>query len=192
MKPARLLVAAIATASALLLLGALTRVRYQPADANVALLRMSWRLRGDKNEVCRQRTPEELELLPAHMRTPEVCTTESLVYSLSVRLDDGAPSVQLIRPAGARADRPLFVLRDIAMTPGAHHVRIAFARANENSHDDHGDDDHGSDDRHSDHDARDRSHDTVLTIDTVLRFVPGRINLITVDPETGKFVARLP
>lgn len=178
MNTTRILASAVGVACTLALLGLASRARYEPSDGSVALLRMSWRVRGDKNEVCRQRTEEELERLPAHMRTPEVCTTESLVYALSVRLDDGTPSVVMIRPAGARADRPLFVLRDVTMTPGAHRVRIEFARAKEHSDDG---DDH-----------RDRSHDTVLAIDTVLRFVPGQIDLITVDPETGRFVVRLP
>jgi hypothetical protein len=57
----------------LALIGWGTRADYQRATDQHALLRLSWRMRGERLENCRDRTPAELEALPVHMRTPRIC-----------------------------------------------------------------------------------------------------------------------
>ena len=119
-----ILVSALAAAG----LGWLARAPYDPPGADDGLLRLSWRLRGEKVETCRPRTQAELDATPVHMRTPDVCESLLLAYVLTVQIDDAAPDSTHIRPGGARGDRPVFVLRELPLTPGRHRVRVRFMR----------------------------------------------------------------
>ena len=162
-------VAAVAVAALLLFAtGALTRVRYSPASADAAVLRLSWRTRAEAKQLCRDRTAEELEALPVHMRTPQVCTPIPLRYELSVRIDDGPTYVRRLHAAGARADRPVYVFREQPITPGRHRITVEFRRPDQ--HDDDDDDD--------DHGRRD-----VLRLRRRVVVRPGDILLVTYDDE---------
>lgn len=118
----RLLMAAIA----LLAIGALTRVPFTPGTSDLALLRLSWRTRGEAAQECRNRTSAELEALPAHMRAPQICSGRVANYRLAVRIDDGPVRTRELRAAGARADRPIYVLWQDSLTPGRHEIEIEF------------------------------------------------------------------
>jgi hypothetical protein len=83
--------------------------------------------RGEKHEACRPRTAAELEALPVHMRTAEVCSGKLVAYELIVRVDDERPDTTVFRPAGAKGDRPIFVLHERRLEQGSHRVRISFA-----------------------------------------------------------------
>ena len=111
---------------ALLALGNGSRVRYRANPDDVALLRLSWRTRGVAAKQCRKRTEEELEELPAHMRTPEVCEGRVANYRLNVRVDGGPVETLVLRAAGAHADRPIFVFKEIRLQPGNHSVDVDF------------------------------------------------------------------
>jgi hypothetical protein len=87
---------------------------------------LSWRLRGEKDEECRARTPDELAALPAHMRSPEICEGHLISYRLTMRIDNGPPLTRTIVPAGAKGDRPIFVMQDQGLEPGEHDVEVAF------------------------------------------------------------------
>ena len=91
-----------------------------------ALLRLSWRVAGLRVEECRPRTVEELEALAPHMRTPEVCVGGGADYELLVELDGAAVVHDTIRAGGARGDRPIYVYRDIDLSPGRYALRVAF------------------------------------------------------------------
>ena len=155
-----LLVTVLATAA----LGWLARAPWTPAGSAHGVLRLSWRLRGERTETCRQRTPEELAALPVHMRTPEVCEGQLVAYRLAVRLDDAPADTVTVLPGGARADRPVFVLRELPLVPGAHRVRVELGRA---------DGEHPG---------------ATLTLDTVLTAAPGAVELITLDAEATRLV----
>jgi hypothetical protein len=95
-----------------------------PADA---LLRLSWRVDGLRVEECRRRTQEELEALAPHMRTPEVCSGGSADYELRVALDGSELMRDTLRAGGARGSRPVYVYRDLEVTPGAYGLSVTFA-----------------------------------------------------------------
>src|SRR5690606_5782376 len=73
MSAGRILMVVVVSALATASLGWLARAPYHPPGSDTGLLRLSWRLRGEKVESCRPRTQAELDALPVHMRTPEVC-----------------------------------------------------------------------------------------------------------------------
>lgn len=169
-----LFVSAVATAG----LGWLSRAPYTSRDADRALLRLSWRLRGEKSEVCRPRTQEELDALPVHMRTSEVCESTLLAYRLIVRVDGVTRDSTIVLPGGARGDRPVFVLRELPLEPGTHHVSIRFDRER-------ADDDR---DYRSPQQSANGAHPISLGFDTTLLMHAGRIELITLASDGARLV----
>jgi hypothetical protein len=119
----------VVTALVTLGIGAASRAPFTPNNSDQALLRLSWRLRGEKIESCRQRTEEELAKLPVHMRTPQECVSRLLSYRLIVRTDKATDTLRFA-PAGAKADRPIFVLHDVELGPGRHEIEVEFAAEN--------------------------------------------------------------
>ena len=64
-----IVVAAVAVAT----LAALSAIPWTPEPGPEAVVRLSWRARGERVEVCRDLSAEELEALPQHMRRERVC-----------------------------------------------------------------------------------------------------------------------
>ncbi|MEX0891236.1 MAG: hypothetical protein WEB88_03625 [Gemmatimonadota bacterium] len=158
----RHLLAVVVSALALLALGWLSRAPYTPSGADQGLLRLSWRHVGQPAEVCRQRTQQELDALPVHMRTPQDCQRRRTEYTLVLRVNGGAPDSALVLPEGARGDRPVYVLRERALPPGEHQVEIHFAPA--------------------------VGEGDTLTFAGPVRARPGAIELITTAPDGGTLV----
>jgi hypothetical protein len=159
---ARALLVVAVSAASLALIGWGSRIAYEPADADGALLRLSWRIRPERNEICRDRTPAELEALPVHMRTPRVCETRVTPYQLIIRIDHGRPDTMALLAAGARHDRPIYVLRDSLLSAGKHHIYVNFGRAGASA--------------------------SAMHFDESIDLRPGRISLITMDDEGKKLV----
>lgn len=125
-------IAILVLCTALLVLGiaGIARAPYTPAGHDQAWLRFSWRMTVAAKEHCRPRTQQELDALPVHMRTPEVCTPDTASYALAVAIDDQpVESIELAR-GGLKGDRPLFVLEQRALSPGKHRIRVAVERRN--------------------------------------------------------------
>jgi hypothetical protein len=148
----------LVSGAAVLAIGWLARAPYQPPGGDSAVLRLSWRLRGERNETCRPRTQAELDVLPVHMRTPQICEGALVAYRLTVRLDDRAADTSRVVPAGAKADRPIYVFDEKRLVPGPHRVRITFAREDSVA-----------------------SGIAAFSFDTVLNTVAGEVELITMD-----------
>jgi len=91
-----------------------------------ALLRLSWRVDGISMEECRTLSPQELANLPPHMRNPKACIGRIAPYRLQVGIDGAMVVSDTIYPAGARGDRPIFVLRDLPVDPGPMRLRVRF------------------------------------------------------------------
>ena len=125
-KLARRVGVGVASAVLLVAMAALSRVPLRFAGPDDALLRLSWRMKGVSAEACRTLTPEELEKLPVHMRNPRACIGHIASYRLSVRVDGALALIDTVRPAGARGDRPITLLRDLPLAPGSHRVEVRF------------------------------------------------------------------
>ena len=126
MNATRMLAAVVVSAALMAAIGYTSRAPYQPRGSEQSLLRLSWRLRGEKLQTCRARTAEELASVPAHMRTPQVCVGHLVSYRLSVQVDGAAPDTVTFAPAGAKGDRPLLVLHDVPLAPGPHMITVDF------------------------------------------------------------------
>lgn len=102
-------------------------------DYQDGVLRLSWRLAGQTLKDCRDRTPEELAKLPKHMSTGQLCTTTMLSYRLKID-KNGEPWIdEVVNAGGVHHDRPLYVDKDIKLTPGSYDLTISFEPENTNS-----------------------------------------------------------
>jgi hypothetical protein len=206
---------AIATSfTALAALAALSSVSYVAETTERSLLRLSWRVRGERIERCRRPTARELAGVPAHMRRETICEAARVApYRLRVAIDD-RPVVDGAAPgSGVASDRPMYLLRDVAVAPGRHRVRVVLERVpghsdEDDSHRDEsrrsniGDDDHDRNDRDGDdrddgddddetpddRSRRQRALPRRLELDTTVTMRGGAILLVTYDAESRRFV----
>jgi hypothetical protein len=165
MSSLRIVLMIVVSAVAVLLVGWGSRAPYQATESEAALLRLSWRMRPERNEQCRDRTQAELDALPVHMRTPRICETSVVPYRLILEIDDGVPDTTVILPAGAKHDRPIYVLRDSLLSPGRHEVEVTFERA-------------------------DSTRATVLRFDQKVNFAAGHIELVTLGNDGRSLIQR--
>ena len=118
---------AVALAAGLVLgTAALSRVGLSGGNPEEALLRLSWKMRGEVVQACRKPTPEELERLPVHMRNPDACEGGSSPYRLRVEVDGGGRADRVVQAPGIRQDRPIVVLEEIPVEAGRHRLRVVF------------------------------------------------------------------
>ncbi|MBI4519414.1 MAG: hypothetical protein HY701_01140 [Gemmatimonadetes bacterium] len=110
----RLIAAAALATLTTAALGALSRLPYGGADGEAALVRLSWRYRGEREEECRQLSDEELARLPAHMRQPVVCEGQIASFLLEVAIDGTTTARDTVRSAGVSLE----LATRIALEPG--------------------------------------------------------------------------
>ncbi len=164
-------VAAILAVTATFGLAALSQVPYAAGDEDRAVLRLSWRTLGERVEECRPLTPEEEARLPRHMRPLEVCEGRVSPYRLRVVLDGRAVADDTVHGAGAREDRPIYVYREFAWSPGRHTLAVTFERLGGPP-------------------AGEGRAPARMQLETEVRAAPGRVLLVTYDPELRALVLR--
>lgn len=89
-------------------------------------IRLYWRIAGQKNEICREYTQEELEKLAVHMRKKQVCEQKLLSYHLIFKANQKTLLDQKIHPTGLKHDRPLVVFESLALPPGHYQLDLSF------------------------------------------------------------------
>jgi len=187
-------VAGLATAGALVLLARASAAPLPYHDAHTARIRLSWTARPERIEVCRVLSAEELAEREAHMRQRVECDGRSATYALRVEVDGRTLSESVVRGAGLRHDRPLYLLRDLDLPAGTHRLRVSFTRREKT------DDDAaafakvsaadadtgifaGRAEREAEEHAR-RARAAIparLVLDTAVTLAPGRVAIVTFD-----------
>ena len=165
-----------------------------------AMLRLSWSARPERIETCRTRSREELEREEEHMRQRVECTGTFASYTLRVESDQQLVSESVVRGAGFRHDRPIYLLREWLMSSGTHRVRVSFTRR-EQPRDDRiearrerrSESDTGIFAGRAEREEEERSRrrraaiPSLLVLDTTLVFAPGRVVLVTLNSERRVF-----
>ena len=186
------------TAAALFVLARASATPVPQPSANLAQLRVSWRARPERIEVCRTLSAEELAKREEHMRQRVECTGRFATYDLRVDTDGRTLHQSVVRGAGLRHDRPLYVLREIEIAPGVHRVHVSFVRRETTDNDAAAFARVASPDADTglfagraqreaiEHERRARAAiPPTLTLDTTLTFAAGRVVVVTFGPDGG-------
>ena len=173
MRVVRLFAAVALAGAALVGLSALSQLPYEMRDTG-ALLRLSWRVRGETIESCRRATAEELAGVEAHMRQEVICEGRRVApYRLRVAIDGRLLTDTLAPGSGVRGDRPMHVLRDIPLAPGPHRIVVSLERQGPGAV--------GDTLQRREHERR--AIPPRLGIDTMLAAAPNEILLVTYAPD---------
>ena len=127
-RAARLVIAVVSSAVGLGLLARASAAPLPFHEGTTARLRLSWSARPERIEVCRTLSAEELAQREEHMRQRVECDGHFATYALRVESDGRVIGEAVIRGAGLRNDRPLYLLREYDVAPGLHRVRVSFTR----------------------------------------------------------------
>jgi len=103
-----------------------TSPRYQHLRPDQALLRLSFSHSGKLKADCRQRTPEELAKLPAHMRASLDCPRERSPVVVRVELDGAEVVEESFAPSGLSRDGAATGYRRVPIAAGRHRLRARF------------------------------------------------------------------
>lgn len=125
---ARVIFAVIGAAVALAALARASTAPLPYHDDDAARIRLSWSARPERIEVCRTLSQKELEEREEHMRQRVECNGRFATYALLVTIDGRRAVNTVVRGAGLRHDRSAYLLRDIDLPSGVHHVVISFTR----------------------------------------------------------------
>ena len=125
---ARGAVAAIATTIVFVAVARASSAPLPMRGAGSARVRLSWSARPERIERCRTLSAQELAEREAHMRQRVECDGRFATYTLRVDADGRLLTEMLAKGAGLRHDRPLYVLREVDLTPGQHRLQISFRR----------------------------------------------------------------
>ena len=196
MNAMRLVTGAAVTAIGVVLLAYLSAAPV-PYHANEsARLRLSWSARPERIEVCQTLSAEELAQVAEHMRQRESCEGVFATYALRISVDGRVVGESIIRGAGLRNDRPMYLLRDYAVLPGVRRFHVTLTRR-EKTDDDAAayapvartDVDTGRYAGRAQREANEHSRRAQaaipanLTVDTVISLTPRQVALITFNAE---------
>jgi hypothetical protein len=141
----------------------LSALPYRLPAADAGLLRLSWRAPARGEESCRTRTQEAPDALQPHMQTPEVCERAVLGYDVSVEIDGTVEWSGRLEGRGARGDRPIAFLHEVALSPGRHEVTVSVTATAEGG-----------------------TPPPPTSLEVPLTVEPARVYLVTVDPDSGR------
>lgn len=188
--------AVVGTALLLGGIGAASGPSWRHQDDGKSRLRLSWGARPERIEVCRTLSEAELADRPEHMRQRVQCEGSTATYTLQVRIDGAIIDARVLRGGGLRHDRPMYLLDDLAVAPGEHHLVVTLTRREEEPVDRTAGDSIGAAaadtgifagraEREREERAR-RKRAAIpasLLLDTVVTFEAHRVQLVTFDSE---------
>ncbi len=196
MNVTRFLTSGAATVAGVALLAYLSAAPVPYHADESARLRLSWSARPERIEVCRTLTDEELARLAEHMRQRVSCDGVFATYALRIGVDGRMIGESVVRGAGLRNDRPLYVLRDYVVPPGTHRFQVTLTRREKTDNDAAAfaaavvpDVDTGlyagrAQREATEHSRRARAAiPASLTLDTVFSLTPQRVALVTLNAE---------
>ena len=161
-------------------------------------------------ENCRTPSAEELAAVAEHMRQRTVCEGFTATYRLRVVVDGHLLADVVAQGGGLRQDRPLQLLQDHPIPAGTHRLQITLVRREAADSGTAGpstaptapapavtaDTGRYAGRAGREADERDRRRratlPAALALDTTLTIAPGRVALISFDPETRSLAVRTP
>ena len=109
-----------------LIIAYIPNIAYQ-FNGDSSFLRLSWRLAGQKIEVCKKTNFNKLKKIPKHMRNPSgVCVSKSINYNLLLKIDNKTIIDRIYLHHGLKGDGAIFVLMDIPVSSGLKNISLSF------------------------------------------------------------------
>jgi hypothetical protein len=183
-----------------LLLAWLSRAPMRVSRSDAGIIRVAWSARPERVERCVTRTDEELRDVPSHMRQRVVCEGRSARYRMLVRRDGEVLADEVVAGAGARQDRPIYVLREFSTEPGAMRLEVSLRRLDSVAPGPgHDADDRAAGEAAPDRERRERQErgrrlgeamPPSLTLSAEHQMAPRSVLLVTYDAERRALVAR--
>jgi hypothetical protein len=128
MRLSQMVTAGVATAAGLAVMAYASAVPVAYHTQETARLRLSWSARPERIEVCRQLSDAEQAERGEHMRQRVECEGTFATYALTVEVDGLSIGEAVLRGAGLRHDRPMYLLRDFPVPSGEHRVQVRVVR----------------------------------------------------------------
>ena len=195
----RLPVVVATSAAALVALRAASFVPMTDARGESAWVRLSWSARPERIEQCRRLSDAELEERPAHMRLRLECEGRFARYLLQLTVDGTAALADTVQGDGLRHDRPMHVLREHPLPPGARRIQASLVRLDSTTTITGDSPASGQDTVLGERELREREErvrragESILprlSLDTTITLGAGRVVLITYDGTRRTLVAR--
>ena len=101
--------------------------RYRHLQPGVAVVKLSLSHAGERKEVCRERTPEELAKLAPNMRAALDCPRERSDVAVELEMDGVVILRAARRAGGLRHDLPATIYRRLEVPAGTHVFRARLA-----------------------------------------------------------------
>ncbi len=130
-----------------------------------ALLKFTFKHAGKPVAECRERTPEELARLPAHMRKVIECDRTRHPVEIEILLDGERLIAKTYPPTGLRMDGASSAYETFPLTPGSHRISIGMRDSG-------------------------RQEDFDYRYEHALTFEAGRVVVLDFDEREKRFVAR--
>jgi coenzyme F420-reducing hydrogenase delta subunit/Pyruvate/2-oxoacid:ferredoxin oxidoreductase delta subunit len=105
-------------------LGVASDWSYTARAATGSELVVTFKHPGQRSEVCRERSAEELERLPVHMRQAKLCERGRAPVRLRVSLDGARVIDESFAPKGIWSDGSSVAVAALSVAPGEHQVRV--------------------------------------------------------------------
>lgn len=99
-----------------------TRPPYRHLPPDTALVKVSLQHAGQRKEVCRERSAEELAKLAPNMRVASVCPRERVPVSVQIELDGKTIVDVSVPPSGLAKDLSSTLYRRVNVPAGEHRV----------------------------------------------------------------------
>jgi hypothetical protein len=127
-----------------------------------SLIKLTFSHAGQRKEPCRERSAEELEKMPKHLRKKQDCPRERSPIDVEMKLDGKVIYSATISPSGLSHDLASPVYERIRLPAGEHRLQLSMR-----------------DDIHSE--------GYNYTLDQIVTMLPAQILVIDFDSENGKF-----
>lgn len=97
---------------------------YAASSPGESLIKLTFKHPGKIQEGCRERTPEELARMPAHMRKAKDCERTRPPVHVEFSLDDRSLMARTFAATGIMKDGPSYAYETFPVSPGRHRIVV--------------------------------------------------------------------
>jgi hypothetical protein len=103
-----------------------TSPAYTFLPKDMALIKLTFSHAGQRKEPCRERSAEELEEMPRHLRKKKDCPRERSPVDVEMKLDGDVIYGAVVIPSGLSQDLASPIYERIRLPSGEHHLQLSM------------------------------------------------------------------